>query len=64
MVNHPNRSKASRRLRDAAPDLLAALQALLDWGREHTSPRDPNSPHTLLIDAVRAIDKATTEDRT
>lgn len=26
--NHPNRGAAARRLRDAAPDLLAALNAL------------------------------------
>lgn len=39
--------------------LLVALQGLLDWGREHTSPRDPNSPHALLVAAQDAIDKAT-----
>jgi hypothetical protein len=39
-------------------ELLAALRALTDWGREHTSPRDANSPHDLLIRAVAAIDKA------
>ncbi len=27
MTNHPNRSKAARRLRDAAPAMLAALEA-------------------------------------
>jgi hypothetical protein len=43
-----------------APDLLTALQALLAWGREHTSPRDPNSPHALLVAAQEAIAKATT----
>lgn len=39
----------------AAPDMLAALQALSDWGREHTSPRDANSPHALLVAAAKAI---------
>lgn len=46
------------RLIAAAPDLLAALRALLDWGREHTSPRDDNSPHALLIQACEAVAKA------
>lgn len=45
-------------LRDAAPDMLAALKALVEWGREHTSPLDPNSPHALLIAGVAAIAKA------
>jgi hypothetical protein len=39
-------------------ELLAALKALTDWGREHTSPTDHNSPHALLVNACRAIDKA------
>jgi hypothetical protein len=39
-------------------ELLEALKALTHWGREHTSPRDANSPHDLLIRAVAAIDKA------
>ncbi len=30
MTNHPNRSKAARRLRDAAPAMLAALEYILD----------------------------------
>jgi len=42
-------------LMTAAPDLFSALCDLLDWGREHTSPRDPNSPHALLIKAADAI---------
>ncbi|TJW14409.1 MAG: hypothetical protein E5W82_10560 [Mesorhizobium sp.] len=45
---------------DPQPDagLLAALKSLRDWGREHTSPRDPNSPHILLVAASDAIAKA------
>jgi hypothetical protein len=39
-------------------ELLAALKALTDWGREHTSPLDQNSPHALLISACRAIERA------
>jgi hypothetical protein len=30
-------------------DLLSAAAALLDWAREHTGPRDANSPHALLV---------------
>ena len=41
--------------------VLAALMALLDWAREHTSPRDPNSPHELLVAAQQAVDDATAE---
>lgn len=36
--------------------ITAALTALLDWGREHTSPTDANSPHELLIAAKAALD--------
>jgi hypothetical protein len=43
---------------EAAPRLLAALEALTEWAREHTSPRDENSPHALLIEAVAAISQA------
>lgn len=51
------------RLMGAAPELSDALHALLDWGREHTRPRDPNSPHLLLIAAAAALRKAgTTEE--
>jgi hypothetical protein len=39
-------------------ELLSALRALTDWGREHTSPRDPNTPHDLLVRAVAVIDEA------
>jgi len=42
----------------AAPELLSALTNLLNWGREHTSPIDPNSPHELLVAAHEAIAKA------
>ena len=42
----------------AATELLAALVGLLDWGCEHTSPRDTNSPHALLVDAAAAVAKA------
>lgn len=46
------------RLFSAAPELLATLKALTDWGRDHTSPRDENSPHALLVAAVAAIHAA------
>ncbi len=35
--------------------LLAPLQALVAWGRAHTSPTQPNSPHDLLVKACEAI---------
>jgi hypothetical protein len=38
--------------------ITAALQAILDWGREHTSPHDINSPHPLLIEAAAALKAA------
>jgi hypothetical protein len=50
---------ANARLIAAAPDLLAALDALTEWGCTHTGPRDDNSPHELLIAARAAIAKAT-----
>jgi len=40
---------------DTDDKVRAALQALLDWGREHTSPRDANSPHHLLVAAQAAL---------
>jgi hypothetical protein len=42
---------------DPINDRIAnALAALLDWGRENTSPRDPNSPHALLVEAAAALE--------
>ena len=38
--------------------ITTALQAILDWGREHTSPHDINSPHALLIEAAAALKAA------
>lgn len=45
-------------LADTYDDTLVALKALLDWGRDHTSPTDPASPHPLLVAAKAAIDRA------
>ena len=45
--------------------VLDRAVALFDWAREHTSPRDPDSPHTLLVamkDALDAIGAHTTPD--
>jgi hypothetical protein len=58
----PTEKDAALRLMAAAPELLAALQALTDWGRDHTSPKDPNSPHALLVAASAAIARATGKD--
>jgi len=46
------------RARDTIAQLRDALAGLLDWGREHTSPLDQNSPHELLIKAATVLDKA------
>ena len=46
------------RLNAAAPDLLAALKEVAEWMREHTSPRDANTPHEALVRACAAISKA------
>ena len=35
--------------------LATALENLLNWGRDHTSPRDANSPHELLVAAAEAL---------
>ena len=45
-------------LHENSVELLTALEALTDWGREHTSPLQPNSPHELLVQATAAIAKA------
>jgi hypothetical protein len=50
--------QADARLIEAAPELLDAGRALLEWCRENTSPRDENSPHELLIDLAAVIDRA------
>lgn len=52
-------------LTELQTNLLEALRALTDWGRDNTSPRDANSPHNLLIRAVEVIaeaDKMKAED--
>ena len=51
-------SSGNRALIAAAPDLLAALNGLLDWCGEHTGPTMNNSPHFLCVAAYEAIAKA------
>ena len=36
-------------------DVTGSLKALLDWGRDHTSPTQSNSPHDLLVAAHNAL---------
>lgn len=43
----------------AAPELLEALNNLLNWGRDHLSPVHNPEAHDLLIAAHNAIAKAT-----
>lgn len=43
----------------AAPELLDALNNLLNWGRDHISPVHNPEAHTMLIAAHNAINKAT-----
>lgn len=45
-------------LTELQTDLLEALRALTDWGRDNTSPRDPNNPHSLLVRAAGVIAEA------
>jgi hypothetical protein len=47
------------KLMTAAPQLRDDLQALVDWCRSYTSPRDPNSPHDILVQAVETLKTAT-----
>jgi hypothetical protein len=37
--------------------LVKALRDLTDWGREHTSPTDANSPHDLLVAAQDVLNE-------
>lgn len=43
-------------------DALAILRALLVWGRNHTSPVQPNSPHNLLVTADTVLSRASTPE--
>lgn len=43
------------RLKVEAPAMADLLRLILDWGRNHTSPTDPNSPHDLLVAADSII---------
>jgi len=54
-----NEDTANARLIAAAPDLLHCLHELTEWACTHTSPRDANSPHDLLIASRAAIAKST-----
>ena len=57
---HNENHAADARLIAAAPDLLEALTNLLNWGRTFgPGPREPNSPHELLVAAHFAYFKAT-----
>lgn len=38
-------------------ECIDTLTNLVDWAREHTSPRDENSPHDILVAAVNALNK-------
>jgi hypothetical protein len=42
----------------AAPELLAALDGLLEWGRDNLSPVHNPGAHELLVAAYNAIAKA------
>jgi hypothetical protein len=44
---------------NAHDGLVNALRDLLAWGRDHTSPRDADSPHALLVAAAAALARVT-----
>ena len=52
----PVTTKEPMTMTERADAIEAALVALLNWAREHTSPRDANSPHDLLVAACHALD--------
>lgn len=58
VVTRHGPAQANAHLIAAAPELLASLSALLEWGTTHTNPTEPNSPHALLVQAHNAIAKA------
>lgn len=45
-----------KRMKFLAEPMANLLGRFLDWGREHTSPLDPNSPHGLLVEASAMLD--------
>lgn len=47
----------------AAEEMLEALKEILEWGRNHTSPIDKNSPHAILVKIHTAVEKATVSER-
>jgi len=51
-ITHNN---AAERIRAAAPELLRSVKALSNWMREHTSPRQSDTPHDILVEAVELI---------
>jgi hypothetical protein len=42
---------------EPADRVADALAALLNWGRDNTSPRDENTPHPHLVEAKAALDE-------
>jgi len=48
----------SAKLQKDRDALLAVVKKLLDWGRDHTSPLDENSPHALLVEAHGVVNRA------
>jgi hypothetical protein len=55
-------TRQASRIRNLTSDnmlLLKTLQVWLEWGREHTGPTQPNSPHRILIETCNVIEKVT-----
>lgn len=50
--------KQAARLVATAPELLGVLESLLAWGRDNSSPNDPNGPYWLLVDAANVVKRA------
>ena len=57
-IERAEREAKERAIRTTAPETLTVLEELLEWARTYTSPRDPYSPHDILVRATSVVKKA------